>query len=191
MSFTERINKLKAERSILEDELRRKQDSLKEAQEEMTCADEARAILQAAAQVTQKNLEVHFSDLVTKAFRIVFDDPYIFLPEFVERRNQTECDLWFVKNDKKLRPRFAAGHGVLDVASFALQLAYWKLEKGEPVIINDEPFRHLSRSLIPRAVEMIRMLSNEFGLQIIMVSHIDEIADAADKVFSVNKGKVS
>jgi len=189
MSFESRINSLNAEKKVIENDLKKKQNELQSYQEEKEAAEEARIILQTAARKTQQNIEIHFSDLVTKAMQLVFDNPYVFQPEFIEKRNKTECDLWFVKNNQKLRPRFASGGGALDVASFALRLAYWRLEKSAPVLILDEPFKNLSRNLMPKAVEMLKMLSNEFGLQIIMITHIQEIVEEANKVFKIQGGK--
>ena len=52
-----------------------------------------------------------------------------------------------------------------------------------------EPFRFISRDLQQRAGEILKVLSNRMQLQIIMVSHIGEIIDVADKVFEVKKDK--
>ena len=64
------------------------------------------------------------------------------------------------------------------------------LEKGtDNVIVLDEPFRFLSRDLQERAGEILKTLSERMQLQIIMVSHIGEIIDVADKVFEVKKNE--
>lgn len=190
MGIKEDIDRLEAEKKILEKDIQEKQHELELCQQEVHAAENARTILQLAARKTQENVEVRFSDLVTKAFKIVFDDPYTFVPKFEERRNHTECDLWFQKNDKLYRPRFASGGGVIDVASFALRLAYWRFEKSAPILILDEPFRQLSRNLIPRAAEMLKMLAEEFDIQMIISTHIDQLSDIADYRFEIKNGKV-
>ena len=55
------------------------------------------------------------------------------------------------------------------------------------MIILDEPFRFISRDLQARAGEILKMLSQKLGLQILMVTHIGEMIDIADKVFEVKK----
>ncbi len=185
-----RIRNLIARKEMLEKDLKDKESILKQHKNEKEAAIEAKIILQTAAKNTQKNIEIHFSDIVTKAMHIVFDDPYTFVPEFVERRNKTECDFWLVQNEEKLRPRFSVGGGVLDLVSFALRLSYWKLERTSPVIILDEPFKNLSRKLIPKAAETLKYLSNKFNLQMIIVTHIPEIAEQGDRVFNVDNGNV-
>jgi predicted ATPase len=191
MSFEKDINILIAERNAIQKEIDRKENELEKCISERSAAENARIILQTAAKKTQKNLEQHLSEIVTNAFQYVFDDPYTFSPDFVERRNKTECDLWFTKgNKKKLRPRFAAGGGVIDIASFALRLAYWRLEKSAPIFILDEPFKMLSKKHIPKAVALLNTLAEEFDLQMIINTHIPEITDQADRMFEIKGGQV-
>lgn len=188
--YIQKINRLEAKKELLTNDLNKKKNQLEKHKKEKEAAQEAKIILQLAGKNTQKNLEMHFSDLVTKALHIVFDDPYIFSPEFVERRNKTECDLWLKRNEEKYRPRFAVGGGVLDVIAFSLRLAYWKLENADSVIILDEPFKNLSRTLIPKAAETLRYISNSFNLQMIIVTHSPEITEQGNKVFNIEEGEI-
>ena len=72
--------------------------------------------------------------------------------------------------------------------SFALRIASYALEQGnDNVIILDEPFRFVSRDLVSRAGEILKVLSEKLNLQIILVTHIPELIDVADKVFEVKK----
>jgi DNA repair exonuclease SbcCD ATPase subunit len=59
------------------------------------------------------------------------------------------------------------------------------------VLILDEPFRYLSTDLQSKASEMLNEISERLGLQIIMVTHEEELVDEVDKTFRVriNKGK--
>jgi len=191
ITYVRKIEQIRARKQFLEKKITQCDQQIKHYNSELQYATKSLAILQAAAKQTQNNLKTQLSDLVTLAFENIFEDPYAFLVDFVERRNQTECDLWFVKNDVKLRPKFASGYGVLDVCSFALRLAYWQLEKTAPVIIVDEPFKHLSRSYIPAAIALLQSLTEILGVQIIIITHIEEITKNADKVFEVKKGTIN
>ena len=82
----------------------------------------------------------------------------------------------------------ASGGGVVDLTAFALRIACYVLENNtDNVIILDEPFRFISRDLQERAGKILKTLSNKLGIQIIMVTHIKELIDCADKVFEVKK----
>jgi len=187
-----RINTLVTEKQFIEDTIEEKEQKLKGYEEEKEAAQEAKVILQIAAKETQKNIELHFSSLITKALHVVFDEELTFQPEFIERRNKTECDFWILKNDKKMRPEFSVGGGVLDVISFATRLSYWKLEnkfyKTSPIIILDEPFKNLSRKLLPRAADMLRYLTDKLNLQMLIITHSPEITKKADKIFRIDEG---
>ena len=83
----------------------------------------------------------------------------------------------------------AVGGGVIDIISLSLRIAYWSMKPNRPVFILDEPLRFLSVDLQERASEMLKTISDELGVQIIMVSHLPNIIGSADKVFNVKQVK--
>jgi DNA repair exonuclease SbcCD ATPase subunit len=159
---------------------------------EISYSEKAQIIIQKVAKETQEELEFHISDIVSMALSTVFDKPYKFRVEFVIKRNKTECDLLF-ENDRgeKIDPMTASGGGVVDVATLALRLALWTLQvpRSRNVIILDEPLKFLSKNLLPRAGELLQELSSKLNLQFIIVTHLSELTDCADKVFTVTQRK--
>ncbi len=155
-------------------------------------AEKARIIITKIAQETQKNMEVHFSNIVTLALQSVNGSDW---PEFVTRfelrRNKTECDLLFTEKGEEYEPYEGSGWGPIEVASFALRLAYWSLDKTRPVFWLDEPFRNVSPDLQSKVSDMIKMLSDKLNIQIIMVSHAEDINVSADRTFVVRKKGVN
>ena len=187
-----KLSKDRATQEYLQEKLSNEEKSLIALKRSADDLLEVRALFQKAAQDTQQKLEFHISNLVSTALAAVFDDPYTFQLEFVQKRNKTEAELWFVRNGEKMKPIDASGGGAVDVASFALRIAFWSLtKKTRPLIILDEPFKHLSADLQNRASDMLKMLSENLGLQIILVSHIDQLISNADKEFkvSLNRGR--
>jgi DNA repair exonuclease SbcCD ATPase subunit len=89
-----------------------------------------------------------------------------------------------------MNPVFSSGGGLLDITSFALRISFWHLNQNRNVMIFDEPMRFLSKELVPKAVEMVRMLSEKLGIQFIIVSHIEDFVEGADKNFRIEKGGV-
>lgn len=150
---------------------------------------QARTVLQSIAKQTQSKLEFHISGLVTTALAAVFDEPYEFIARFVEKRNRTECDLIFRKNGRECDPFSASGGGVIDVASFALRVSVWSIKKTRNILILDEPFKFVSVDLQPKCSEMMKELSKRLKLQMLMVSHLPNIINAADCVIYVKQEK--
>ena len=121
------------------------------------------------------------------ALASVFDDPYEFLLRFTQRRNKTECDLMFTKNEKEIDLFEAAGYGAVDIANFALRAAIWSIHPSRNTQLLDEPFRNLSSDYHEKASEMVKKVSDSLELQIIMVTHQKDMISAADKVIEVEK----
>lgn len=155
--------------------------------------EQAQAFLQKVAQETQEHLKFQIEDIVNLALETCFPEEYIFQVQFNIARGKTDAELVFLdqKSGRQVDPMNASGGGVVDLTTFALRIACYALEQGtDNVIILDEPFRFLSRDLQERAGEILKTLSKRMNLQIIMVSHIGEIIDVADKVFEVRKNEM-
>jgi DNA repair exonuclease SbcCD ATPase subunit len=161
---------------------------IKESQKNLRRHEEAREIIRSVGIKTQEQLQFHISDITSLALDAVYTDPYVLKAEFVQRRNKTECDLYFIRNEEHISPMDAAGGGVVNIASFALRVASWSMQKprSNNVLILDEPFGNVSVDLLPRASEMLRRISKQLELQIIMVTHANELMETADKTFQAH-----
>lgn len=165
--------------------------SLKHANRNLMKHMQAREIVKIVGLATQQQLEYHFSDIVTSALQAVFPDPYSLSVKFVERRGKTECDLGFERDDIIIDPISASGGGAIDVAGFALRVAAWSMRhpKSRPVLILDEPFRYLSTDLQEKAGGILHEISSRLGIQMIIVTHEEELISCGDKIFSVRQTK--
>ena len=160
-----------------------------DVERELINTEQAQAIIQKVAQKTQQELEYHISDLVSTALSAIFDEPYEFKLYFVIRRGTTEAVFKFARNGEEVDPMVASGGGAVDVAAFALRIALWSLKqkRSRNTIVLDEPFRFLSRELQPKASSMLKLLSEKLGIQFIIVTHNNDLVEAADKVFHVKQ----
>lgn len=79
--------------------------------------------------------------------------------------------------------------GVVDVVSLAMRVAVLlsRRPKLRPVLIADEPLKHLSDEYLPAAAEMLRRLADECGLQMLIVSHEPDVSLQAHRVFRVSR----
>lgn len=158
-------------------------------QREQKDCEQAQVIIQTVAQKTQEELKYHIGELGTLALAAVFDNPYELELDFVQRRGQTECDIWFVRDGERIHPLSASGGGAVDVACFALRVSLWSLKQNRtrPVLILDEPLRFLKGDDLPeKGAKLIKEISERLGLQIIYISHIPEQVDSADGIHSIS-----
>jgi len=160
-----------------------------ETEIELIKLKKAQIIIQNVSQITQSALTYQISNLVTTALFSVNEEWPEFKMKIETRHNQNEIDFFFYENGCEQDPLESSGYGVCDIASLALNISIWALNKNRPCFINDEPFRNLSVDNLEKASLMLKMLCEKLNIQIIMVSHEDEIAVAADKVFRVSKRK--
>ena len=188
-----KTERLKGEEAHIEKSLESTSGRIKECLRSLRRHEEAREIIREVGLKTQQQLQYQISDITTLALQAVFDDPYELQVEFVQRRNKTECDIFFVRDGIQIDPLTASGGGVVDVASFALRVASWSMQmpRSRSVIILDEPMRFLSKDLQERASMMIKELSDKLGIQFIIITHEEALTTHADKVFEVSmkKGK--
>lgn len=186
------FHKCKGIKFQLDKEIEQTGSKKEQLEDRLKLIENSQAFLQKIAQETQEHLKFQIEDIVNLALETCFPGEYTFQILFNISRGKTEAELVFLdqKTGRQVDPMEASGGGVVDLTTFALRIACYALEQGtDNVIVLDEPFRFLSRDLQQRAGEILKMLSKKMKLQIIMVSHIGEIIDVADKVFEVKKNE--
>jgi DNA repair ATPase RecN len=188
------ISKKVGERDLTKTLLTKSEDNLLDLRKKTKQHERALELVKLAALKTQEQIQFHISDITSLALSAVFPEPYKLVLEFVERRNKTECDLYFSRNEERLNPLDSSGGGPVDIASFALRIASWSLKQpnGNNTIILDEPFKNLSKEYREQGSMLLQEVSQKLGIQFIIVTHMPILTQYADKVFTVeNKNKIS
>lgn len=190
--FRDFISQQKGRKGELEKQAKVSGKAMKEKKHALRRHERAREIIRIVGLKTQQQLQYHISEITSLAMEAIFPDPYSVVAEFVERRNKTECDIFFQQDEMKVHPLTATGGGAVDVASFALRAASWSMQRprSRSVLFLDEPFRNLSVDLMPAAAAAIKELSTTLKLQIVLVTHKEALAEIADKLFrtSIKEG---
>jgi DNA repair exonuclease SbcCD ATPase subunit len=186
-----RIERLRGSQSILQRQKETSRTAIKENSRELRRYEQAREIVREVGLKTQQQLQYHISDITSLALEAVFDNPYELKAEFVQRRNKTECDLYFVRDGMIADPQSASGGGAVDVAAFALRVASWSMQNPRlrNTIILDEPMRFLSDDYQEQASKMLKEISDRMGIQFIIITHEQTLSAYADKTFQVKLRK--
>ena len=148
-----------------------------EAVIELSNVDEAKQIAEQIALEVQNQSQKRISAIVTRCLQAVFDEPYEFLIKFERKRGKTEARLVFKRGGLEVDPLTAAGGGVVDVAGFALRLSNVMLHQPRlaKLLIMDEPFKFVSADKRPAIRQLIEDLATELEVQIVMVTHVEEL----------------
>jgi DNA repair exonuclease SbcCD ATPase subunit len=187
--FRTKLERRKGKQEQIENNIEQALIQIQEDKRDLRRHERAKEVIRQVGLKTQQQLSYNVSEITSMALNTVLDDPYELTLEFVERRNKTECDIFFVRDDIKIEP-FGGGGGAVDIASFALRVASWSMERpnSRNTLILDEPFKHLKGEMTNRKMlEMVQQISKKLNIQIIMVSDErvsrEATVQATDKLF--------
>jgi DNA repair exonuclease SbcCD ATPase subunit len=160
--------------------------SIDDLRERYEAALAAKEIVQQISMECQEACQKRIGYVVTRCLQAVFGDQALkFLLVLEPKRGQTEVRGVLVDAEgHELDPLQSCGGGILDVAAFGLRLACLMLQRPQPakVLILDEPFRFVSSHYRSNVRALLSELSQEMGVQIIMVTHIEEFMDFENRL---------
>ena len=184
----DKLNRLIVKRDYISRQLERNKDSLSEKQSIYTDYFEAREIVTEVIRLTQQNFKAKVEPLVTLAIRSVFEKRYDFELRFEKKRNQLECYPTVLENGKEKTPKSDLGGSVIDIISFALRVILWAIEKPRSInmILLDEPMKNIGQGEeLLLAGQVMKDVSVDLGLQLIVITHSPEFAEIADTAYRV------
>ena len=151
---------------------------------------EAQKIIQAVAVATQSKIVFRINNIVNRVIQAGFPE-YSFELKYEVHRNKSEAIMKFFCDGEPIEILSDAG-GVVDLASTGLRFALWSLSNTANIIILDEALKFVSADLRARASEILTQICHTLGVQVIMVTHLEEVIASADTVIHVKKkGKYS
>jgi len=148
---------------------------------------EAAEVLFNAASSIQHTVEKTMQKRVNLALKDVCPETgYSFECEFVNQKTTTVLEMYLVRDGERYDPMESCGYGIVDIVCFALRVSMlWLQSSASKILILDEPFRQVSEMYRPRLSSFLKSVCADTGIQIIMVTHIPELADGADHVIHV------
>lgn len=140
-----------------------------------------------AREQTKENLE----SMITNALQFVFQEDMTFKIVYDEKRGRPEAQFLVVSTFNgtviDVDPKEAHGGGIVDVASITLRIALAELFGIKGPLIMDEPSKHLSEQFVQNFAVFLRQISEQFGRQIIMITHKQTLAEFADMSYLVTQ----
>ena len=186
MDFKEKLQRLVVKRESCAALLDGREARLRELEAEASVVQESQAFAQAVAQEVQSKLSSKMDNIVNLGLATCFPG-YTFEMLYVPSKGKTEVQFVVKEGENVVDPMDQCGGGLVDVLCFCLRIAVFSMSNVDNTIYFDEPFRFVSRSLRGRVAELLSVLCERLGLQIVQVTHIDELAECADKKIVVKK----
>lgn len=181
---------LGAEAKFLTDRLRELEREISVLAAEETLHEKAAHLLTSIGEQRQEDAQRRIENLVTLGLQTIFSEELSFhlvpgvraktpVVDFVVRSRLDDGSI--VDTDVM----DARGGGLAAVVGFMLRLVILLLNhlKGDTVMFLDETFAHVSAEYLPRLISFIKELVERTGVQIVMVTHEDAFAEAADVVY--------
>jgi DNA repair exonuclease SbcCD ATPase subunit len=184
MEAKDKYNFIKGQAAAASSKLSEAQLSKTLYEEELESLQTVGWLLTEAAITTQKKLKTAYENTITAALNSVFDREHRFELEFDRRGSRLDCSAVVRTGGMVLDPRTEKGGSVVDIISFVARLAEWVLggRKSRPIFFMDEPFKNLGTSgRLDAAMMVVRQLATMFGIQLIIITHSEQIASMADR----------
>ncbi len=192
MKFTEienKLNTLKVKKQSNEELLKSRKQRLEEIKTETEEVLKSISVCQSVATEVQKQLSVKIDTIVNLALATCFGDEYSFKLNYVPARGKTEVEFLLLQNGKEIDPMNQNGGGLIDILCFALRVAVFNISHTDDVMVFDEPFRFVSKGLREKVAEVVHTFSERLNIQIVEVTHVEELMDNSDRRFVIKKIK--
>jgi DNA repair exonuclease SbcCD ATPase subunit len=175
--WQKQLSRLNEQYNRVKENYKREIEAVAKADDMVVYCEQAQQLVQEVAQHVQQQVHNRIAGVVSRCLKAVFDEPYEFKIHFERKRGRTEARLVFVRDGEEIVPMQGSGGGVIDVAGFALRLACLVLARPavRRLVVLDEPFKFVSSEYRERVRDLLETLSEEMGIQFVMVTHIPEL----------------
>lgn len=194
MDIYRRYDNLVAKKANALNDLRKSKRQIKKLNKKFKDHEKARIVITEIARVTQNEIKERIEKLVTLSIKSVFDDrDFSFKMRFERKNNRLYAIPIVMEHGEEYDPEEDMGGGLIDIISLSSEIVLWHMEdpRKRNIIIIDEPFR-FTGELVTKAGYMLKYISEKLDLQILMISHEDELINFCDRVYKVQrKGLIS
>ena len=136
---------------------------------------------------------VALKDTLNTALKYVFfDKNYSANLELEDNRSSKSLSISLVDDDDgfEVDIKDGVGQGVRTVISFVLK-SYYLLNQNSKVLFLDEKYSALSAHYVPKFYDFIQRFCEENDFIIVMISHIDNQIERADRIYYINDGVIT
>jgi DNA repair exonuclease SbcCD ATPase subunit len=134
-----------------------------------------------------KELETLINDVVAAIF---YDRNYSIEMDLTDTRSKSL--VWYLWDQDKgiqMSIKNGVGRGIRTILSFILQ-SYYVLSSGSKYLFIDEGYHYISEAYVGNFFEFAKVLCEQRGLALVMISHDDRFLSYCDKRYSVSDGFV-
>ena len=187
-SCKELLNKEKS----LKENAQQLEKNLKEKEKYLSFIKIAKEKYQVAInELYEESVEALQNTLNASLQYVFFDKNYKVRLNLKDTRGNKSLELFLIDDDEELEVDLRdVGQGVRAVISFVLK-SYYLLCNDSRVLFLDEKYSNISNAYVPRFFDFIESFCTQNDFIIVMISHIDNQIEHADKVYYLNDGVIT
>lgn len=182
------INFLLGQRSELTERLITLRNRLAAIQIEQELLVAARGLLQKVSMLVRYKISDRFAELATEALKFIFQrEDLRFIVNLDVKGNLPVAAFSVEVDGHEVDPRDALGGSVYEIIGVCLRLICLEVFKLQGPLILDEPLRSVDEVNLRRGLAFILQYCRSTGRQLFIVTHNNQIAGSADKLFEVTQ----
>lgn len=189
-----RLTKLLNENELLDRQAKQAETKVVEAAENMQVSVEALEFLEEVANSRRGSMKGRIESVLTEALQLVYGKARSIELTYTVKNNRSHLNFELVKDTKAGEVRrvldgTGSGLGVSDTVSVPLRLlVLLGSKKSDKVCLLDECYKHVDAERIPLVVQFLRVLTGRLGMQVILLSHHQQIRGEVDAAYEVTEG---
>lgn len=189
-----RYNQALGQKEMLERQKAEKAETLSQAKHDIALWQQVQVLFSKVSEFARAQLKARIEETVTAALQAVFERDDIRFEIEIRTSDGQPAANWQVVSmygDAAVSgdPESSRGGGVSDVVSLALRLALLELSRPrvEGPVLLDEVGKHVSAQYAPNVAQFLKRYAEKTGRQIILVTHMAALAEAADVSYRVSQ----
>ena len=189
-----KLTQLQNENVLLDRQARESEDKVVQAAEEMQISTEALTFLEEVANSRRGSMKGRIESVLTEALQLVYGPARSIELTYTVKNNRSHLAFELVKETKAGEVRrvldgTGTGLGVSDTVSVPLRLLVLLGSKAsDRVCVLDECYKHVNIERVPLVVQFLRVLTERLGMQVILLSHHQELRGEVDAAYEVKEG---
>lgn len=179
-----------AKRDLLQRQRATAVQEQEEAKQQLGVYDKVQLLLQKTSDYARRQVKDRIENIVSEALNVVFGGNHHFIIDLGLKANQPIAEYWL--NDgstltKLEKPDYDRGGGKVDIITLALRLAIGEMEQVDGPLFLDEVGKHVSKEYAPHVAYFLKEYSQNFGRQIILITHNADLAEIGEVSLMVTR----
>lgn len=186
----EKLVEMTAKRDLLLKQRGQAVEEQEAAKTQIGIYDKVQLLLQKTSDYARRQIKDRIESIVSEALNVVFGGDHRFIIDLGLKANQPIAEYWL--NDgttltKLEKPDYDRGGGKIDIITLALRLAIGEMEHVDGPLFLDEIGKHVSKEYAPHVAYFLKEYSENFGRQIILITHNADLAEVGDVSLAVSR----